>query len=61
METSELLRILRERLSLSVSIDTEYECSGEYACVSVSLDFIDDEGESHSISHDYSSVCINRE
>ena len=61
METSELLEILRERLHLSIDIDTEYECSGEYATFSISLDFTDDEGERHSISHDYGSVCINRD
>jgi len=61
METSELLDTLRSRLDLSISISTEYESGGEYALISVSLDFIDDEGERHTISDDYSSVCIDRD
>jgi len=62
METSEeLLRVLRERLDLSISISTEYECAGEFACISVTLDFIDDSGERHEVSRDYDSVCINRD
>ena len=61
METSELLEVLRGRLDLSVGISTEYECSGEFASISVSLDFIDDDGERHEISRDYDSVCIHRD
>jgi hypothetical protein len=61
METSELLRILRERLHLRISVDSEYDYGGEYACISVTLEFADDEGEMHTISHDYGSVCIDRD
>ena len=59
METSELLEVLRERIHLTVSVDSEWEYSGEYATIAVSLEFRDDEGESHTISHDYGSVHIN--
>ena len=61
METNELLEVLRERLHLSVNVDTEWDYGGEFATFSVSLNFTDDEGETHSISHDYDSVCIERD
>lgn len=61
METSELIEFLRERMHINVNIETESEYSGEYAIIGVSIDIVDDEGESQVISHDYSSVRINRD
>jgi hypothetical protein len=59
METSELVSVLRERLHISLRIESEWEYSGEFATVAISLDFIDDDGEIHTISHDYDSIRIN--
>lgn len=61
MEINELIDLLRDRLSINIVTETECECSGEYATISVSLDFIDDGGNRHTISRDNDSILINRD
>lgn len=55
MERTEILELLRESLTIEISMDDDYECENRYVICRVSLSL---DGE--EITSAYDSVCVNR-
>ena len=60
METNELITLLQNRLTITVTTDTEWEYSGEYGTVCVELTFRDDDGEEQIISRGYDTFYLSK-
>lgn len=58
METNDLFEVLKDRLTIEISHDTSHEGHMTYIDSTVTLNFIDDQGDSHIISTSTESVYI---